>query len=86
MPYDNTNRGALWKNPDKETEKHPDFKGSLNVDGVEYWVSGWKRKEGANQNAPALSFKINLKEQKNNMPPPQQTTAPDVPFDDDIPF
>ncbi len=39
--YDNTNSGALFKNDRKETEKHPDMRGSLNVEGVDYWVSCW---------------------------------------------
>jgi hypothetical protein len=48
MSYDNTNSGMLARNDKKETEKHPDFKGSINVDGVEYWLSAWVRegKEG----------------------------------------
>ena len=77
--FDNTNRGSIWKNDKKETEKHPDFTGSLNVDGVEYWVSAWKRKPDANPKAPALSFSIKPKEAA-----PAKT--PD--FDDalDIPF
>ena len=45
--FDNTNRGSIWKNDKKEKDTHPDFTGSLNVGGVEYWVSAWKRKEGA---------------------------------------
>jgi hypothetical protein len=49
MSYDNTNSGMLARNDKKETEKHPDFKGSINVDGVDYWLSAWVRegKEGA---------------------------------------
>jgi hypothetical protein len=61
--YDNTNRGSIWKNDKKETDKHPDFTGSLNVGGVEYWVSAWKRKEGAAAKAPALSFSIKPKDE-----------------------
>lgn len=60
--YDNTNRGSIWKNERKEKDTHPDFKGSLNVEGVEYWVSGWKRREDQKPNAPALSFSIQKKE------------------------
>ena len=37
--YDNTNRGSIWKNDKKQTDSHPDFTGSLNVNGVEYWVT-----------------------------------------------
>lgn len=62
--FDNTNRGQLWGNKKKESDKHPDFTGTLNVEGVEYWVSGWKRKEGAYEKAPALSFSIKMKEYK----------------------
>lgn len=62
--FDRTNRGAIWKNDDKREENHPDFKGSLNVDGVEYWVSAWKRKEGASAKAPALSFSVKPKEEQ----------------------
>jgi hypothetical protein len=62
--YDNTNRGSIWKNDDKREDKHPDFKGSLNVNGVEFWVSAWKRKEGASPKSPALSFSVKPKEEK----------------------
>lgn len=44
MAYDNTNRGTLGKNERKETDKHPDLSGKLNVNGVEYWLSGWNKK------------------------------------------
>ena len=68
--FDNNNRGSIWKNDEKQNDKHPDFKGSLVVDGVEYWVSAWKRKEGANPKAPALTFKIKPKDEaKQNAKP-----------------
>ena len=47
MSYDNTNKGAIWKNDNRERDTQPHFKGNLNVDGVEYYVSAWKREEGA---------------------------------------
>jgi len=59
---DNINRGAIWKNDRKEIDTHPDFTGNLNVEGVEYWVNGWKREAGANPKAPALKFSINRKD------------------------
>jgi len=62
--FDNTNRGSIWGNDRKESDKHPDFTGSLNVEGVEYWVSAWKRKPDASAKAPALSFSIKPKEDK----------------------
>jgi len=46
--YDNTNKGQIWKNDKKTTDTHPDFKGSINIEGVEYWLSCWKRSPNAN--------------------------------------
>ena len=43
MEYDNTNRGSIWKNAKRETDKHPHLTGTLNVEGTEYWVSAWAR-------------------------------------------
>jgi hypothetical protein len=68
--HDNTNRGAIWKNEKKEKDTHPDFKGSVNVDGREYWVSAWKRKEGAGPKSPALSFSVKPKDDQ-----PQQSIS-----------
>jgi hypothetical protein len=66
--YDNTNRGSIWRNEKKETDTHPDFTGSLNVAGVDYWVSAWKRKEDAGPKAPALSFSVKPKEARQERP------------------
>lgn len=79
--YDNTNRGAIWGNRDKKTDKHPDFTGSLDVEGVEYWVSAWKRKEGSSEKAPSLSFAVKRKDEAASRP---AESAPDP--DEDIPF
>jgi hypothetical protein len=95
MSYDNNNRGAIWKNEKKETDKHPDFKGDLNIDGVIYNVSAWKRKADANPKAPLLSFSVSKREMPqevkqaamhSNHGRQAPQTMPD-PFDDqDIPF
>lgn len=39
--FDNTNRGAIFKNNKKEKETHPDYRGTINVDGVEKEISLW---------------------------------------------
>jgi hypothetical protein len=41
--FDNTNKGALFKNSDKTEEKHADYRGNINVNGVEMWLSAWIR-------------------------------------------
>jgi uncharacterized protein (DUF736 family) len=39
--YDNTNRGAIFKNEQKSSDKQPDYKGKINVDGVDKQISLW---------------------------------------------
>jgi hypothetical protein len=41
MQYDNTNSGMLRKNQTKQKDSHPDYRGKINVGGVEYWISAW---------------------------------------------
>jgi hypothetical protein len=55
--YDNTNTGALFKNDKKESQNHPDYKGSINVEGVEYWVSSWIKTSKAGSKFMSLSLK-----------------------------
>jgi hypothetical protein len=59
--YDNTNRGVLFKNDKKTAENHPDYKGNVNVDGEEFWLSAWI-KEGAK--GKFMSLSVSPKEEK----------------------
>lgn len=95
--YDNTNRGQIWPNDRKDKDTHPDFKGSQLVEcphcqaKTDYWISAWKRKEGANPKAPSLSWSVQTKEQSSvhKTQPTEQPKdhATEGPNDfDDIPF
>ena len=69
MSYDNTNTGVIFINTNKKNEKHPDRTGSLNVDGVDYWISGWMKKD--REGKPFLSLSVKPKEEQ-----PRQSSAP----------
>ena len=60
MTYDNTNSGVLFKNDKGDNPKRPDYRGSLNVGGVEYNISGWIRKSQKTGDS-FLSLKIEPK-------------------------
>ena len=87
MDYDNTNRGALFKNDDKQSDKHPDYKGSINIDGVEYWLSSWIKT--SKQGNKFMSLSVQPKQQQAAKQAKQAPQAVDTSgFDDDgdLPF
>lgn len=63
--YDNTDRGVLFKNDRKEQDNHPDYKGSINVGGVEFWLSAWI-KQG--EKGKFMSLSVKPKEAKPQQP------------------
>tara|TARA_R100000008_G_C3545597_1_gene147357 strand:- start:564 stop:845 length:282 start_codon:yes stop_codon:yes gene_type:complete len=39
--YDKEKQGKLWVNDNKETDKQPDFTGSVVLEGVKYSLAAW---------------------------------------------
>lgn len=39
--YDNTNRGVLFKNQKGDNENRPDYKGTINFNGVDMELAAW---------------------------------------------
>ena len=83
MEYDNTNRGALFRNDDKDPndDKERDYSGSLNIGGAEYWLSGWVRISKKN-GRKFLSLSVKPKQDK----PPATNKSRADDFGDEIAF
>lgn len=80
--YNNTNSGALFKNKRKESDKHPDYTGALNVNGHDYWLSAWINETKSGEKIMKLAVK-----QKDGNPPPTSDRKPQQSmYEDDIPF
>jgi hypothetical protein len=80
--YDNTNKGSLFRNNKKEEDRHPDFNGSINVEGTEYWLNAWikeSKKDGTK------FFSLSVKEKQDS---PRQSSAltRKSKVDEDLPF
>lgn len=96
--FDNSNRGVLFVNNKKaEGSNQPDRTGSLNVDGVEYFLDGWLKKSQSGQPFMSVSIKRKDKQpEQQQAPRPASAPAPRQAapantggfedMDDDIPF
>lgn len=92
MPYDNTNRGIIGKNPRKEKDTDADLSGHINVDGKEFWLNGW-RKTSSKDGSTFYSLSVKPKEARqasgggySSDKSRRQIAQPDFPDDESIPF
>jgi len=83
MEYDNTNRGVLFRNDKKETENHPDFTGSIDVGGVDHYLSGWIKESKQGKKFFSLSVKAKQETAQKAVQAAKQVVED---FDDDLPF
>ena len=74
--YDNTNTFTLNKNDKGDNPKRPDYRGKLNVDGIEFTLSGWV-KEGPN--GKFISGSVQMSEERAK-PAVEGADESDLPF------
>jgi hypothetical protein len=73
--FDNTNRGSLFNNQvTKKSDTDPDYSGSININGAEFWLKGWI-KTSKTKGTKFLSLSVRPKTDRANT---------DKPFNDDI--
>ena len=75
MTFDNTNRGALFKNQQHEKDTDADYRGTLNIGGAEYWLNAWIKTSKAGEKYMSLSVR-----------PKQTVTLKRMPAEDEQPF
>lgn len=62
MSYDRTNRGAAWK-AERKSDKHPAYKGTLNVNGSDFELAIWKGDgDGSGKGKPDITLTVKPKE------------------------
>lgn len=86
------NTGAIFKNEKKQKDTHPDYRGTIDVDGVPKEISLWVKKSKAGKSyfsvAVAEPFVPNSAQNRtpaNDKPINSQSTNNQI-VDDDLPF
>ena len=86
--YDNTNRWILSRNDRRDKDTSPEFTGTINIEGKEYWLNGWVR-EKKDGSGKFFSGTAKPKEPMTLGPdpePPARRGSMKDQLDDDLPF
>lgn len=76
--------GSLFKNTRKEKETHPDYNGSIMVNGKEHWLSAWVKES---KNSKFFSVSIGQEKKPKGFTEAGSDELPKNTIkDDDIPF
>jgi uncharacterized protein (DUF736 family) len=79
--------GVLFKNDRKTKETHPDYKGSMTLEGVGYWLAAWVKTKQSGEKFMSIAV-----EPKDASPRQQAPTGPSMQeqaaatFGDSAPF
>ena len=81
--FDNTNRGALFKQDKQGNKDWSDYQGNLNVEGVEYWINAWLKTSKKGEKFMSLSVRKKDTQHHEKEKAPKQE---DGIIDDNLPF
>lgn len=84
------NSGALFREVDKKSDKHPDYKGNCMVNGEMMYIAAWINESQNGKKYMSLSFTApstdaKYKNEDSNATPKPQFSKPQV-GNDDLPF
>ena len=59
------NEGALFKNDRREKDSHPHAKGTIRINGVDYWLSAWTNADKNGNKYQSLKATMKQQQQRN---------------------
>jgi uncharacterized protein (DUF736 family) len=79
--------GSLFRNDRKESDNHPDYKGSALLGGVDHWMDAWINTDRNGNKYMSVKFKPKeaLEPQAKQRWTANEVTG-DADLDDDVPF
>jgi len=83
MKYDDTNSGVLFKNEKKEKDSQPDYRGNINIEGTDCWLSAWIKT--AKSGIKYMSLSVQVKEDREDITNTDQYQAVEQDDDDSGP-
>ena len=75
------NSGAIFKNDNKKSENHPDYKGKVNVNGKDLEIAAWIKTSKAGTKFMSLQVSEPYVKPEGNVPPLSSVVETD-----DLPF
>ena len=89
MANQKDNSGALFKEEEKKSEKHPDYKGNCTVNGETLYIAAWINESQNGKKYMSLSFTPQTEQAKYNKADANATPKPEfakAQSSNDLPF
>ncbi len=81
------NEGVIFANDKKRGDSDPDGTGTATIDGIEYWLSSWNNVSQGGKPYRKMNFtKKETGASPMNQAAPDNQSAPEPDYDDDIPL